>query len=232
MTVAMYWYIFKNTFTSQSIYRINTYFTILAGMLTLYIEISIWEAFYSGRQVVQTNNGAISLDDLVRYVFISMFLSMVIYNTMIGKINQRIRTGQIAMDLIRPVRLVNLLMTEILAENAYKLFFQFTPICVFGLFIFKGAFIVPDSIGIVVLASTNGFLLYFLLTYCLGLLSFWYTEIWQLAFLLDGLMKLLAGAWIPLWFFPEAFVKWIELFPFHLIFYVPISLYLNKFTPD
>jgi ABC-2 type transport system permease protein len=221
------WAVFKNAFLSQTTYRVNTLFSIISGLITVYIEVEIWRALYGGRSTVGTPEVVVPFASLVNYVFISMFISVTVFNSLISKLNQRVRNGQIALDLIRPIRFVRLLFDEVVGENFYKMVFQFGPIGIFGMIFFRDVIVQPHYVFYTIVSFLNAFCLYFLMTFCLGLLSFWFTEVWQLAFILDGFMKLFSGSWVPLWFFPEALRQWVGYLPFHLVFYDPISIVLN-----
>src|SRR6185436_4423303 len=68
----------------------------------------------------------------------------------------------------------------------------------------------------------------FLLAYLLGVTGFWYLEVWHLDRFLGDLVRLLSGAWIPLWFFPVFLLQVSAFLPFRLIYFAPLSIYLEK----
>lgn len=47
---------------------------------------------------------------------------------------------------------------------------------------------------------------------------------------MDDVLRLLSGAFIPLWFFPTALADISSFLPFRLIFFTPISIYLEKIS--
>ncbi len=223
-----YFYIVKNTFSSNFIYRTDTAFNVIAGILTIYIEISIWNALYGTRSVVYTSGISVTINDMINYVIVSHFLALVMGNSAIRRISSRVQSGQIAVELLRPLSFKGLIIAEVLAGNLYGLVFFFVPILTFGLVFYEIATVPSDSILFFSIAVINAIVLNYLIAYCLGLLSFWYVQVWQLSFLLDGFLRLFGGAWVPIWFFP----KWLHtisaFLPFQLIYYFPLSIYTGK----
>jgi len=80
------------------------------------------------------------------------------------------------------------------------------------------------------LSIINGLLIYFLISYLLGMLGFWYMTIWHFKRLLEDTIRVFAGALIPLWFFPQFLVTVSNYLPFKYIYFIPISIYLQKIS--
>jgi len=63
-----------------------------------------------------------------------------------------------------------------------------------------------------------------------GMLGFWYLTIWHLDQFLNDIIKLFAGVWIPLWLFPGFLSDFANYLPFRLIYFSPITIFLEKVT--
>lgn len=72
------------------------------------------------------------------------------------------------------------------------------------------------------------FMIYYLITYSLGLLGFWYFRVFHLDFVLDSTIRFFSGSLIPLWFFPEFLQNVSSYLPFELIYFIPISVFLEQ----
>ena len=61
-----------------------------------------------------------------------------------------------------------------------------------------------------------------------GLLAFWLLTAFSLEWFLQGLLTLLSGFLVPLWFFPPAAAGVIVHLPFSYLAYHPMAVYLGK----
>lgn len=75
-----------------------------------------------------------------------------------------------------------------------------------------------------VLSGMLSVILYFVLSMCIGMLSFWVLSIGNLHIFLDSTITLFSGSIIPLWLIPEKLLLIYEILPFKYLYYYPISL--------
>jgi ABC-2 type transport system permease protein len=54
----------------------------------------------------------------------------------------------------------------------------------------------------------------------------------SLEWLLQGLLTLFSGSFVPLWFFPEAALPAVRHLPFAWIGFYPVAVYLGKLSPE
>lgn len=162
--------------------------------MALFIEVTIWRALYHGVSEVSTSVGAVSLRDMVTYAIISTGLSVFIANANISKINVKINTGQIAIDLIRPINFKTYLFSEMLGQMLYDIFIKLIPLTIISVFLFGIYFPGPLSVLFFGISVVNAVLLNFIITYIIGLLAFWYTQAWQLDYLYQYVIIFLSGA--------------------------------------
>jgi ABC-2 type transport system permease protein len=73
-----------------------------------------------------------------------------------------------------------------------------------------------------------GFLMLFTLATIAGLLAFWLMTVFSLEWMLQALISILAGTFVPLWFFPAPAAAVIEKLPFAYTAYHPMAVYLGK----
>ena len=212
-------------------YRLPLFIRLFSRVMGLFIQVSIWTALYKGAAEVSSNAGPISLQDMIVYSILSTAISVFVANDAMGEIIGRIRSGQIALDLLKPVRFKSWQMCIVIGSNISSIVLELIPVLLIGVLLF--GFRAPplvDSLFFLV-ALINGLLINFLLSYTLGLLALWYVEVWQLGSLMQNLIRLFSGAWIPLWFFPNSLVVISDFLPFKYIYFVPTSIFLSKSDP-
>lgn len=209
-------------------YRMNVTLQIFSCVISIIIQTSIWRALYAGSEMVETHQGDISLREMTIYVIISTILSLIIKNNVIWKLEGKIRSGEIATDLIKPLDLKLLILSDTIGNSFFKITFQVVPFILVAIFVLN--INAPHFANLIffVIALINAFFLYYILTYLIGLLAFWYTSVWHLNRFLSDLIGLLSGSIIPLWFFPEILQQLAVFFPFKLIYYAAITIYLEK----
>ena len=143
---------------------------------------------------------------------------------------EKIRTGNIAMDIIKPISFRKYIFSVAMGRNVYNFTFQFLPMLIVVTMLvqmyveIQGIF----HIMIFLVFLIGAILIRFLSGYMLGLLGFWYLTIWHLDRVLNDMISLFAGSFIPLWLFPKGLQAVAEWLPFKFIYYVPISAILGK----
>jgi ABC-2 type transport system permease protein len=72
------------------------------------------------------------------------------------------------------------------------------------------------------------FAIMFLLATVVGLCTFYVHRGESLEYLLQGILMLLSGSLVPLWFFPEALQPVVRMLPFAWVGFHPAAVYLGK----
>lgn len=218
----------KNAFQSNLSYRMNVLLSILHRIAGLFVEISIWSAVISVTGEVSTSMGNISLKEMTTYAILSTGISIIINSNIIMGFEDKIRTGQIAMDFIKPMKFKLYLVFENLGNNLFKIIFELIPVVIVGVLCFGIDIPSKENAFLFVIALVNGMIIYFILTCILGQLSFWLLTVWHLDKLLNDMLKIFSGRFIPLWFFPKIFISISAFLPFRLIYFSPTTIYLEK----
>ncbi|MBO4291006.1 MAG: ABC-2 family transporter protein [Lachnospiraceae bacterium] len=221
-------YAIRNSFRSLTAYRTFTVVSILSSAFGLMIQIAIWKALYNGQNILQAGTKQVSLADMIQYAVLSTFLSILINNNVAANIEQRITSGQVSIDFIRPVGFGVQITCAEAAGTIFQFLFSFLPMAAISLVLVGKSVLEIKNGGVLLIVTANSMLLYYLINYMIGLLSFWFLTVWPLRQILDGVIKLLSGAVIPLWFLPGGIYKAATVLPFRLIYYLPVSIGLGK----
>lgn len=221
----------RNEFLSELAYRFNAVLRAVSTLTAIYVEIAIWHALYAQHAQMQTAYGAIGLQDMIAYAVLSAIVNTLVRNRVIYGIDERIKTGDIAFDLNRPVSFWGMFMSKTIGQNVFTFVFQFAFIAAFVLPFFPVPLPTGEYMVYFAAALTLGFLTRFLLAFMLGLCGFWYLRIWHMERVLYVTIGFFSGSFVPLWFFPEAIGRVSQWLPFKGVYFNPISIFLMKMEP-
>jgi ABC-2 type transport system permease protein len=223
----LYWKIMLNAVQSNTAYRFHTMVTTFNRVLNVLVNASLWTALYAGIDLLSPQTD-IPLSQMITYVIISTFISIVVSNGIIWSIAHKVHSGEIAIYLIRPVGLFRATLFEQLGGKLFTILFEAVPVLVIGMVALSLS--IPDFAHILLflLSLVHAYVIYFLLTYLVSLLSFWYLRIFHLEFMLGHIINFFSGIFVPLWFFPDALRNIASLLPFELIYFAPIRIFLEQ----
>lgn len=220
----------KNTIQACLTYRINVLFSVISKFFILLVQVYIWRTLISDTDKLASGTQIINLRDMITYVIISAGISIFMEQSVISKMDLKIKSGEIAMDLIKPFSYKGFQFSEMFATSLCRVFIEFIPLLVISMALF--GFYFPDIKYFLffTLALINGIIINFLIAYIVGLVGFWYISIGHLNNLLFTLIRLFSGAIVPLWFFPKILYTISLILPFRFMYFVPISIYLEKLS--
>lgn len=207
-------------------YQFNYIMNILGRLLNLFAQYFIWRALLVNKPV-STASGVISFETMISYIIVSSIISTLTSNNVISTIDKKIGTGSIAMDFVKPMNFIAYIFCDSLGNNLFQFVFQLIPVAIIAIFTF--GIQVPTILNFVLFLITLflGMIIYFFICFCLGIIGFWFTQVWVLGRFLSDFVSLLSGSLIPLWFFPNTLQPLINALPFKFLYYIPISIYLG-----
>ena len=218
----------KNAFQSNLAYKMNVFLSLISSIVVLLVQIYFWRALFQEIGQTHTNMGVISFRDMVTYTLVSTGISIAISTTTVFKVNDKIRSGEIAMDLIKPVSLKGMLFCDALGNNSFRMVFELMPFLIVGILMF-GIRLPSESYSFLfVISAINGMLIYFSISYLIGLIGFWFLSVGSLSMLFNVLINVFSGQMVPLWFFPQSLFELSIYLPFRLIYFAPLSIFLEK----
>ncbi len=197
--------------------------TIFIGVI-LFVFLQLWRVTYTetGSQQI----GGMTLAQMMWYLAMTEAISLS-RGTVTAEIDQDVRTGALAIQLIRPIsypvyrfavafgeRIVRFLLNAVVGMIIVLVFvgpIQFTP---------GGLLMFVISLP---LAFTLDFLGYLLL----GLGAFWLEDTSGLTLIYARLTMILGGTLIPLQLFPDQFQSLLQLLPFSSVVYGPSRLFVQ-----
>ena len=199
---------------------------VLNGLLFIFIFTSLWKSIYAHSAAEAIGTGFDRNKIIVYAVYAMIFrISMTMEDNDIGR---KVRSGNISMDLIKPVNVFFMNFAECFGQTLFHWFTRVLPILVVSLLFFDAPPPVnPLNYLLGGVAWIFGYLILFMLNFSVALLAFWFVEIFSFQLMKYGLLTLFGGAILPIDFFPEWAQPAIAFIPFQYIFYVPTALFIG-----
>lgn len=214
------------SFRKNLAYRSEVWLSIIFGLLAIVIQAAIWRALLADGAVE-----GITVNDMVTYVIITTVISTISLHRLITDVDERLRSGDIAIDLVKPMHYPSLQFADQLGRSAFQLAFVVVPMVVISMVAFdiqapagSGAivgFIVALAIALLI-SFTQGLLL--------ALLAFWFLTTFHFIWANGALLTLFGGANLPLWFFPDTLETIARLLPYQFVAFVPAAIYLGEIS--
>ena len=224
-----YFTVFKMRLRMELQYRGAMIGGILCQMFFGLILVALYRALYAGKPQ------SLPIESVATYVWLQQaFFRMMLASD--SELVDKIRSGDIAYDMCRPVDMYGFYYARIMAQKLMGSLMRAVPMLVV-------AFLLPRGWGISLPNSALG-LLAALPALILGLLCVCALENITVAFtmktldprgmqgLLNLLMLTLSGNLFPLTLFPDSWQKVITFFPYAQLLDAPIRLYTGEYAPS
>ena len=204
----------------------------LAGVITQvfwgFIRVMIFSAFYASTPAVQP----ISREQTVTYIWLGQALLAMMPWRVDGEVRGLIRTGTVAYELLRPVRLYGLWYARALAGLTAPTLLRAAPLLTLaGLFFGLQPPASPAALGAFVLALAGSLLVGAAITTLMTILMLWTISGEGINVLIGSAVWLLTGIMIPLPLLPPWAQPLLSALPFRAIFDTPLQLYTGLIPP-
>jgi ABC-2 type transport system permease protein len=221
-----YLYIARIRFISQLAYRSDVVIVIISNIVMLLTQVFLWHSLYSGKGAV----AGVNETQMITYAVISTLMGLLMHTSVQDIIVQKIVTGDIAVDFIKPINPLFNWMSDDIGNNLSMFCLAFIPIILISL-LFKPVLKLTLLTGILLLPSVIlSFAILWVMFAAVGLLAFWFMELGNLGIVQGQVIRILAGSFIPLWFFPGWVQKISQYLPFQYIAQFPLSICIGKLT--
>ena len=214
----------KKAFQNNIAYRADCVAGIINAIIMIFVNICVWKAIYEDEQAVD----GVQFKMLITYVVLA-FLMQCIYAMDEYRIENKVRSGSIGLDLLKPINFSGYIFSYNVGILIFRVVMQLTPALIISIILFK--MLPPFSLTMFALFLVSmilGYLVLYCLNFIVWISSFWFYWTFSLVTIKDAAVMILSGALLPLWFMPQAMVNFINLTPFASIYYVPITIYLGQ----
>jgi ABC-2 type transport system permease protein len=199
--------------------------SLVIDPVLLVLNIILFRALYSYSGATQM--AGYSLERMIWYFACTNFIWYWIYNFTDCNIGQRIISGDLTLDLIRPVSVFSLELSDAVSMRISGVLFEFLPSVVIYSFIVAHPFLSVATLTQFCVSAALAFLLFFSINFLIGLLANFVQSTDAIRAIKHIVIAALGGAFIPLEFFPPALTRVLSLLPFSSIFYWPQRFFLG-----
>jgi len=214
----------KMNMKSNLSYVFAAWGAFMSNIVQIFVFYYIWMAVYGGHALL---NG-VNKEQMVMYIILSRILYTQVTWNFIYVIAEKIKTGEIAMDLLRPIDFQLYMYTGRFGDIlAFGVMNALPSLLISGLFL--GFYFPHNPISYLYffLSLVMAITISFFVEFWIGLLTFYTTNSWGLSTFQEALVSFFSGALVPLAFFPIWLRHIVDILPFKDMIYTPIAIYLG-----
>lgn len=217
----------KVFYKAQISWRADIALNLVFSVTKILFAYILWGAIFEGRQEVA---GFTFHAMLTYYIVSSFFTQMDATGDVVSELARHIRGGTFSKYMILPVSVQGYFGAQTAGKAAF--FFGFQLVAVFAwkiLFGVQWTLTANPALWLcAVLLWIMGSVCMVQLNFLLGILAFKWGEIWLFSMVKDNLVRLVAGALVPLALLPAGIVAALRLLPFYPATYLPTMLLLGR----
>lgn len=206
-------------------YRASALLVSLTNLAYVAIIYFLWKAVYAGSAAVI--NG-MTFEQTFTYLALASTLFNVYYTFTEWKMSADVVSGNILMDIIRPVDYQAKVFFNAIAAVLFRLLWIGFPAIMLVIFLGSGDIFVLKNLAYFLLAFASAYVISFQLDYITGLSAFYTESIWGISMTKESIVFLLSGAVVPVAFFPDSMRVIIAWTPFHHIYNTPLTILTSK----
>lgn len=219
---------YKISFKKVLAYRFSMMLSLITGPILIAIQYFVWTAIYSttGAQTL----GGFSQTQMISYYIIITLIAIYLYTPVINDLHRGVREGKFVRFITKPISYPVFKFIETLASRTIATFLEMIPILGIVALLFGTDYFVSQTFFLFILSVIIAFLLNYLVSLMIGCIIFWFKRPNGVNSVYRIINFLLAGALIPLSFFPETIQTVIMLTPFPYLAYIPASIFVGNTT--
>ncbi|GAA2689694.1 ABC transporter permease [Actinoplanes palleronii] len=205
-------------------YRITIFASAAVTLLWILLVTRVWSAAYQGRDTV----AGLSRESTVVYLTLASLQAIVINSPLMWIMAARVRSGEVVFDISRPLGYPGQMLALQAGTSVTQIAVTLLVVPLAGLI---GGLSGPAGLAAGLLypvALLLGWMLNGLLSLLIGLTAFWTVENTGIAVLYRFVAAFLAGASVPLVFFPAPLRAVADALPFRYIVYQPAAIYIGQ----
>ena len=204
-------------------YRFEIFVWLFGPLLQMVLLATVWNAVYSGRSSVD----GVSITVMTTYVTMSTIHGFITHDDMDEWVHERVDTGAIGMDLLRPIPFVEQALWGSVAQLVMKLPMIAVTLPVGALL---SGLAPPAAPGTYLLSALLAWLVNLCVYLVLSSFVFWTVQVGGVNFLYYVVSGFLSGALVPLWFMPDWLAAALSWLPFQATVYTPASIYVGQLS--
>ena len=206
-------------------YRFEVFTNLAVQIILLFISSFFWKAAYKGLDTVQLVNEK----QMIIYAIMSIVLSSVFAASVESNIRGKVRQGNVAVDYIRPVNIFLMYFAEDIGNMMTNVVHRIIPVLLCAsLFIAVPLPASPTHFLLFFISTGLSFLILWFISAIVGLFYFKVIDMGPIGIIKDYLIRLLAGTFVPIWFFPSPVQTVLQFLPFIYTYQLPLSIFIGR----
>ncbi len=224
--MSLYLAMIGKSYRKHLAYRSEVWIRIVIGVIWVGIQVAVWEALIGSGEV-----DGIGLSDMITYAILNTVMALALMDRTLADLDQKIRSGDIAVDLIKPFHFPLTLVADGLGRSLFAALFSVLPTLLLAALFFE--FQAPASIGNGLafgLAFGLALAISFALACLAGMLGFYFLATFHFQWALGALRSLFAGTMVPLWFYPDGLRALANGLPFQFLAFFPAATWMGELS--
>ena len=209
-------------------YKFHTFISLLTVPLNLTIFYFLWNSIFlnAGQEVI---NG-FTFNEMISYYVLSMIVGYFTWSEPEGWMERDIRQGRLTRYLLKPLSYLSQTIYIHFGLISNSFIIEVIPVLLIGFIFFDLKVAALSNFVFFLISLLFAFVLVYFLGFLLGMSAFWLKKITGISGVKRASLYLLTGGMIPLTFFPETVQRIFHFLPFEYIRFVPINIYLGKYS--
>jgi ABC-2 type transport system permease protein len=225
--VRVYLELARRSFQRHLAYRQATLAGIFTNAVFGVLIASTYRALYQSREADATVAG-FNLTEIYTFIWIGQSLLMVIAIWGWWEMSATIQSGDVVVDLMKPVNYFGFWLSQDLGRAASQILLRFVPTFLLGTLLYD--VVTPSAFGrwpVFALSVLLGVIVSFAFRFILNASAFWLTDVAGVRTMALFATNFLSGLLVPLTFFPEPLRTVAELLPFQTFIMIPVQVFLG-----
>jgi ABC-2 type transport system permease protein len=218
----------RTAFHNAWIFRLDFWLVTPGLFIMMYANYSIWTILY--RQ--SPHAFGMNLERMTTYGVLGVLLIPIMRSAMRIQyyIAEQVRLGTLELDLMKPLDFMFHMLSRSVGDLGVELLTRCVPGVVFACLFLDFRPPISVQAGFAFLASLAlGYLVIFVLSFLMGMLSIVTLDIRSYAWTYHALVRFASGQVVPLWMFPPALAAIAAALPFQAVYFVPMSIYVGAY---
>ncbi|RKU29828.1 hypothetical protein C6499_07860 [Candidatus Poribacteria bacterium] len=219
-----YIHLIKIQLIAKLTYRTHFFMVSVEYLLIIAVSYFLWKAILAHHRSIE----GFTLKDMVTYVAVAgvfRFILNELSGCFWGEMQHQFQSGDLIMNLIKPIRYQVLLSCRALGGVLFQIVFRVIPTLVFWAFIVE--LTPPYHSALFLLSWILGAGIFAGMAFLVGLVTFFMESSTGVNIAVRTLTEIFSGTLIPLVMFPSWLVPIIKYLPFRFIFFQPIQIYFG-----
>ncbi len=218
----------RAAFHNAWIFRLDFWLITPGLFIMMYASHSLWSILYQQ----SPHAFGMDLERMTTYGVLGILLIPVMRSAMRIQyyIAEQVRLGTLELDLMKPLDFMFHMLSRSVGDLGVELLTRCVPGFVFACLFLDFRPPISVQAGLAFLVSLAlGYLVIFVLSFLMGMLSIITLDIRSYAWAYHSLVRFASGQVVPLWMFPPALAAIAAALPFQAVYFVPMSIYVGAY---